>query len=98
MSQSRRATRPRATKIGSGGDTLSREAQLESLLADLDESIREYDELWKRYAEGAYEMAFHRKPTQHDLAVEVRSRMKGDLPETIRWRLALLVGGPLSYE
>jgi hypothetical protein len=77
---------------------LSREEQLDALLTDLDESIREYDELWKRYAGGAFEMAYHRKPSMHDLAVECRSRMKGELPEILRWRLALLVGGPLSVE
>lgn len=77
---------------------LPREDQLEDLLADLEESIDEYDGLWKRYAGGAFEMAYHRKPTMHDLAVECRSNMKGELPELLRWRIAFLVGGPLSTE
>jgi hypothetical protein len=77
---------------------LSREDQLEELLTDLRVSIREYDELWKRYAGGSFEMAYHRKPSMHDLAVECRARMKGELPEILRWRIAFLVGGPLSTE
>jgi hypothetical protein len=92
MTERRRpATLRAATKKGSGED----------LLAALDSSLREQARLWNELGDGQnkYELLYGRRPSDRDLEMEVRRQMmKQPPPEVLRWRLALLVGGPLSHE
>lgn len=69
----------------------------DQLIDALAASKKEQAELWHRFVVlGAYEQAHGRKPTQRDVDIEIRRRMKNEDPEIIRWRLAKLIG-PLRH-
>lgn len=75
------------------------DAGVHKLVKELAASKKEQAEWWRKLGrDGGYELAYHKKPTQRDLEMEIRERIKGRDPEVIRWELASLVGGPLSYE
>jgi len=95
---SKGATRraPRAGARIPRGDT---DSGIDELIAELDRALRMQARLWNELAEGKFELLFHRKPTQRDLEMGVRLLMKDHaLPEILRWKIARLVGGPISHE
>lgn len=74
------------------------EIGFDELVVRLDAALREQARLWREMlTEGKYELLYHHKPTQRDVELAVREHM-ADLPEILRWRLARIVGGPLSHE
>lgn len=75
------------------------DAGVKKLLDELAKSKKEQAALYQKLGrDGGYELAFHKKPTQKDLDMEIRGRMTGRDPELIRWELAAAIGGPLQYE
>jgi hypothetical protein len=59
------------------------------LLKALRASLMEQATVWRQIS-STFETAYHRKPTQRDIEMEVRLKMKLEQPEVIRTELAIL--------